>query len=179
MAEMDYLTIAEFAESVGVSKQAIYKRLNKDLAPYQKTIDGVKCLSSAAIDLFSAPAVEQPRAERVEVEDKQSIKYLLAQLEEKDRLIQQQQQIIADQTEQIKGLQEHIITQSAATTDILLKQSQLQENFQILLGQQQKQLQSVSTPVSTVETVEQPIEQPVEQPIETPKKKGFFSKIFG
>ncbi|MBO5106173.1 MAG: hypothetical protein J6C29_04680, partial [Clostridia bacterium] len=83
------------------------------------------------------------------------------------------------QTEQIKGLQEHIITQSAATTDILLKQSQLQENFQILLGQQQKQLQSVSTPVSTVETVEQPIEQPVEQPIETPKKKGFFSKIFG
>lgn len=179
MAEMDYLTIAEFAESVGVSKQAIYKRLNKDLAPYQKTIDGVKCLSAAAMDLFLSPAVEQPKEEKVDFADRQSVKYLLAQLEEKDRLIQQQQQTIADQTEQIKGLHEHIIAQSAATTDILLKQSQLQENFQILLGQQQKQLNSVSTPVSTVETVEQPIEQPVEQPVENPKKKGFFSKIFG
>ncbi len=175
MAEIDYLTIAEFAESVGVSKQAIYKRLNKDLAPYQKTINGVKCLSAAAIDLFTTPAVEQPKAEKVDYEDKQSIKYLLAQLEEKDRLIQQQQKTIADQTEQIKGLQEHIITQSAATTEILVKQSQLQENFQILLGQQQKQLQSFST----VEAVEQPVEQPIEQPVETPKKKGLFSKIFG
>ena len=32
----NYITIAEFAERVGVSKQAFYKIISKDLAPYLK-----------------------------------------------------------------------------------------------------------------------------------------------
>lgn len=183
----NYITIAEFAERVGVSKQAIYKRASKDLAPYLKEEGRVKYIAEEATALFNhstvQPRVKQPkieRVEKVELNQDQETTYLLEQLKEKDRLIQEQQQTIKDQAEQIKKLQDHIISQATETTEILKKQSQLQENFQILLGQQQQQLQAGTkeTPVETVETtVKQPEDERVEK-VEPQKKTGFFSRLF-
>lgn len=45
----EYLTIAEFAEQAGISKQAVYQRLNKRLKEYSRVIDGVKMLDSRAL----------------------------------------------------------------------------------------------------------------------------------
>lgn len=201
MADQEYLPIAEFAEAVGVSKQAIYKRLEKDLAPFCEYINGRKCIAVSAIDLFTGsqkaaePTEEEthapPPPSKQPANDSGSMNYLLLQIAEKDKLIAQQQEIIADQAAQIRELQSHVLKQSAATTEILQRQSQLQENFQILLGQQQKQIEAFSS-VSTVETGVKPVEQPVEQPIEVvevkedntvnteqpPKKRGLFSKFF-
>ena len=51
----DFLTVAEFAEAIGVSKQAVYKRLrNKDIEKYIIEKDGVKYISVSAIPLFGA-----------------------------------------------------------------------------------------------------------------------------
>ena len=33
----DYLTVVEFA-AAGITKQAVYKRIKQDLAPYEKTL---------------------------------------------------------------------------------------------------------------------------------------------
>lgn len=200
MADHEYLPIAEFAEAVGVSKQAIYKRIEKDLAPFCEYINGRKCIAVSAMGLFigSQKAAEPIGEETVpppplkhHVNDSSSINYLKQQIDEKDKLIAQQQETIADQAAQIRELQSHMLKQSAATTEILQRQSQLQENFQILLGQQQKQIEAFSS-VSTVETGVKPVEQPVEQPIEIAdvkednpvntehpsKKRGLFSKLF-
>lgn len=46
MAE-EYIPIAEYARRVGVSRQAIYKRLDKDLKPYVREVDGKKVLVSS------------------------------------------------------------------------------------------------------------------------------------
>lgn len=183
----NYITIAEFAERVGVSKQAIYKRASKDLAPYLKEEGRVKYIAEEATALFNhstvQPRVKQPkieRVEKVELNQDQETTYLLEQLKEKDRLIQEQQQTIKDQAEQIKKLQDHIISQATETTEILKKQSQLQENFQILLGQQQQQLQAGSqeTAVETVETTIQQTEVERVETVEIKKKPGFFSRLF-
>ena len=39
-----YLTVVEFA-AAGITKQAVYKRIKQDLAPYVKEQDGKKTIS--------------------------------------------------------------------------------------------------------------------------------------
>ena len=40
----NYLTVVEFA-AAGITKQAVYKRIKQDLAPYVKEQDGKKTMS--------------------------------------------------------------------------------------------------------------------------------------
>lgn len=40
----DYLTVVEFT-AAGITKQAVYKRIKQDLAPYVKEQDGKKTIS--------------------------------------------------------------------------------------------------------------------------------------
>lgn len=169
-----YLTVAEFAELVHLSKQAIYKRIDKDLSPYCKHINGVICINVSARALFI-----NDKGNDIE-NISQDISYLLSQLEEKDKIISSQQKIILEQTEQIKNLQNHILSQSVATTEILQKQSQLQENFQILLGQQQKLIQESSQDKQeeTIEQLNDKHKVESEENTTVTKKKGFFSKFF-
>ena len=48
--DQEYISIAEFAERAGVSKQAVYQRLNKSLKVYVKGIDGKKCINIKALE---------------------------------------------------------------------------------------------------------------------------------
>lgn len=177
----EYLSVAEFAEKAGVSKQAIYKRLNsKNLKPYVKEINGVKRINSSAIGVFQPI---QPTNSTVEqqVETAYNSDFLLAQLAEKDELIKRQQDTISQQNTQIQDLQRHVVEQAKELTEIIKKQSQQQENFQILLAQQQaQQAKSIeNTGVSTNSTVEQPVEQQVEREVEQPIKRTFWQRLFG
>lgn len=181
----EYLSVAEFAEKAGVSKQAIYKRLNsKNLKPYVKEINGVKRINSSAIGVFQPIQPDiQPTNSTVEqqVETAYNSDFLLAQLAEKDELIKRQQDTISQQNTQIQDLQRHVVEQAKELTEIIKKQSQQQENFQILLAQQQaQQAKSIeNTGVSTNSTVEQPVEQQVEREVEQPIKRTFWQRLFG
>ena len=48
----EYISISEFAKRAGVSHQAIYKRLNKDLQPWLQVASGKKSLNIRALELF-------------------------------------------------------------------------------------------------------------------------------
>ena len=190
----NYLTVAELADAAGVSKQAIYKRLAGDLAPYCKTDRGRKIIDPAALDLFNP--VEQP------LNNRDNLDSTAEQLREKEEQITRQREEIQDLKKQIAELQAHVLEQSrtlaealtnqtAALSDMLEKQSRLQENFQVLLGQHQKMLEGLAAPpkedpapAPVDSTVEQPgdnQDSTVEQPIESQKEKkaGFFSRLFG
>ena len=52
MSKTEYLSISEFANKVGVSRQAIYKRLNTDLSTYVVNVDNKQMLSTKAFELF-------------------------------------------------------------------------------------------------------------------------------
>lgn len=176
----EYLSVAEFAEKAGVSKQAIYKRLNsKSLKPYVKEINGVKRINSSAIGVFQPiqPDIQPISTVEQQVETAYNTDFLLAQLAEKDELIKRQQDTISQQNTQIQDLQRHVVEQAKELTEIIKKQSQQQENFQILLAQQQaQQVKSIeNTGVSTNSTVEQQVEREVEQPI----KRTFWQRLFG
>ncbi len=48
----NYFTIKEFADIVGISTQAVYQRLDKDLKDYYNVIDGKKYLDKNVLSLF-------------------------------------------------------------------------------------------------------------------------------
>lgn len=187
-----YITVAEFAAEAGVSRQAVYKRLASDLAPFTRTEAGKRLIDRAALDLFSPQ--EDPGQPQAEAQDK-------------DREIERQREEIQDLRQQVKTLQSHVMTQSTELTrladkltEILTQQGQLQENYQILLGQHQKMLEGISAhfnapgAVSTDDNqVEQPVDTPVEsveQPVDSKKtasrqpeperkRPGFFARLIG
>lgn len=52
--EEQYISIAEFAEITGTTRQAVYQRLNKSLKKYVKTVDNKKMLNTKALeDIYS------------------------------------------------------------------------------------------------------------------------------
>ena len=52
MDQKEYLTIKEFAEAAGVSKQAVYQRLTGALKPYVSIRDGIKYVNIKALNLY-------------------------------------------------------------------------------------------------------------------------------
>lgn len=48
----EYISISEFAKRAGVSRQAIYSRLNSDLSTFVDTVNGKKSLNVRALQLF-------------------------------------------------------------------------------------------------------------------------------
>lgn len=55
----EYISIKEFAKLAGVSTQAIYQRINKDLQSYCKEVDGKKTLDIAALELFKVETIQE------------------------------------------------------------------------------------------------------------------------
>ena len=52
MDQNEYLSIKEFAEAAGVSKQAVYQRLTGALKPYVSIRDGIKYVNIKALELY-------------------------------------------------------------------------------------------------------------------------------
>ena len=94
--EKEYLTVAEFADAVGISKQAVYKQLNNQLKGRFKLVGKRKMIEKSATALF------------LKNEDNQSFNQLLnqlnnqlnEQLKEKDAQIAQLQKLL-DQEQQL------------------------------------------------------------------------------
>ena len=86
--------LAEFADRAGVSKQAVYSRLNKGLNPYLKMLNGVKHVDSTALEFFVQEVVQpiQPQVEHVE---QGMIDLLREELHQKNRQLEKKDEQIA------------------------------------------------------------------------------------
>lgn len=76
----DYITVRQFAESVGVSVQRIYQRIDSDLKPYLKTIKGQKMLSIEGLQLFNKSPLSTEYSSLVKSDD-ETFKCLSSKLE--------------------------------------------------------------------------------------------------
>lgn len=176
----DYLTVLEFAAAAGITKQAVYKRIKQDLAPYVKEQDGKKTISKEALKLF---AKEEPAEAAQGPTEATSL--LLDRIEEQADTIKAQQQEIEYLRGMLKSADERNNTLTAHLIESQNKQLELQKNYQLLLGAQNPVLTARaqdSKPVDTQFTDEQPdaekkstVEQPKE---EKNDKTSFFKKWF-
>ena len=116
--EKQFLSISEYANIKGISKQAVYQQLNKKLKDFVQVIDNQKFISIQALDENELKKLEQPvEQEFNQVEQPVEQAFLISQLEEKDRQIDRLMK-------QIENLQE-LLNQSqrlqAADKQLLLE----------------------------------------------------------
>lgn len=121
----EYISIAEFAERAGISKQAVYQRLNKSLKKYVKVEKGKKCINIKALeDLYSKEVeqVFQGKSKGLEQgfnKDIQGMEQLIdvlkeqlkvkdQQIDELHNLLNQQQQLTAMNAQKVAELEDKL-----------------------------------------------------------------------
>ena len=145
-----YMTVSEFAEKAGVSKQTIYDQMSegKRLAPYRKKISGKLMLRSDALSYYTAGNDAAPETETSDhAQDDPMITILLEQLRVKDQQLAEKDKQLAARDAEIQSLTEAI----KATTAV---QYRLQEQIKLLTGDNE------SNPAESTPEAEKPAETP-------------------
>lgn len=148
-----YLTVAEFAEKAGVSKQTIYDQMTegKRLAPYKKKINGKKMIRSDALSYYTSDSERTPETETVSSPppaadpDDSLITILREQLKVKDQQLAEKDKQLAARDAEIQSLTEAI----KATTAV---QYRLQDQIKLLTGDNE------SNPAESTPEAEKPVE---------------------
>lgn len=142
--EIEYLTVAEFAERAGVTKQAVYKRLNNQLQKYVIEQNGKKLIKSSALnDLYSD--VSQAKSQPVEQPlNNQLIELFKAEKEEKqkiiDMLLQEKSALQMKLTQK-----EHQLQLLEENKETAIRQDQRIKDLEDELGRSLDQLEDVRT----------------------------------
>ncbi|MGN0730804.1 MAG: hypothetical protein ACI4MA_02720 [Treponema sp.] len=128
--EKKYYTVAEFAEKIGVSRQAVYKSIDKKLNSYVKEVDGKKYIDKSALSVFDYKVVDS------------TFEKCLSQLEEKDCQI-------AKILEQLKVKDEQLVRKDEQIEKLQEQISELTKAFReaqaLHAGTMQRELSDVST----------------------------------
>ena len=107
----NYITVSEFANKAGISKQRVYQLLNKSLKEFVQEVDGKKVIDIKGLELFE----NNENHSRVEQTFKQYLKkslidtlkttivVLQKKLEEKDRQIAELTEIVKTQSQSINA----------------------------------------------------------------------------
>lgn len=104
-----YISIKEFADEAGVSVQAVYKRLERDLKQFTEVKNGQKTISTEALKLFAIKPLNATRGVK-ENQDKQPeilnevLNQLTNQLKIKDEQLKEKDRQIAAKDQQIRDL---------------------------------------------------------------------------
>lgn len=178
----EYINVTEFAERAGVSKQAVYKRMKKDLNQFTQMVDGVACINIGALELFHVDKVD--KNEEKSNEQPTTIDNLVEQLQ---RELEYKNKLIDELKEENFKQSEHSRQQSGELIELIKQNNKLQENTQVLLAKQQENvqlLQQAQIKAQEVEIQEQSEEVATVQQEEPPKvedapKKGLFARMFG
>ena len=150
--EIEYLTVAEFAERAGVTKQAVYKRLNNQLQKYVIEQNGRKLIKSSALnDLYSD--VSQAKSQPVEQPlNNQLIELFKAEKKKSKSKKKEEKQKIIDMLLQEKSALQMKLTQKEHQLQLLeenketaIRQDQRIKDLEDELGRSLDQLEDVRT----------------------------------
>lgn len=106
MSKSNLLTVQEFADAAGISKQAVYKALNNKLKPFVQLVDGKKMLKNQALCEVYGIEVEQPNNATLN-NSSQSFEVLIAMLQKELDAKNEQIEALQRQNEQLTTALEH------------------------------------------------------------------------
>lgn len=164
--EKEFLTIKEVAESLGISRQAVYNKLDKEFKPYLTIQNGKKLLNYKVLqgnkeDELSSD-VDKNIQSFVNLLDRQ-YEQLSRELDIKNRQLEVKDEQLSVKDKQIDELNARL----AETTAALVTAQQTAQAAQALHAgtiRQQLEIGNVSSPTEVEET--------------PPKKQGIFTRIF-
>lgn len=182
----DYIKIREFAEQFGLSRQAVYQRIKKDLAVYTKKEGSETLIDTDAAALFASAGKPDNADSQFTVKQTSHADKLIDSL--KDQISAKDEQITALQTQitQLLKINQDQFTQLTSQSDKLREQIQHQsdhimqqsERLSVLLSQQQYLTHTIAAdPDEQPPLDEQPEEVTIIDPPESHKTK-FWKKLF-
>lgn len=152
---MEYISVAAFAEAAGVTVQAVYKRIKTDLAPFVKEENGVKLLSTEALELYKP-----------------------SQTSKREKELQDRLKALEQENEELKEQKTELLEKLAANSEKLAETNEklleILTNHQVLMAQAQQLNSLLLQPPSTVE----PQEEELKEVELNEKKQGLIARIF-
>lgn len=131
-------TIKQIADEIGVSKQAVQKRLSREplcisIQPYISTVGGIKYIDTVGENLVKSAFCKnnrQPVADNLSIDKSDSsltnfqsvIDVLNQQLEVKDRLIEQLRTELADERKHSREISDKLVTLTDQSQKLQLAQ---------------------------------------------------------
>lgn len=186
----NYLTVKEFAEAAGVSVQRIYQRLDTNLKPFIKTLNGKKMLSVEGLELFEIKDLNEKQSslDGNGIKDLENIKgryeaitmeYTL--LDERFKAIvkelENSEKIIAELKADKNKLNDRLDKAEADRTELIASNKELTialKAAQALHGMDKQQAAiEVKAEPNTVSPIPSETQQTTEQ-----EKKSLFANIF-
>lgn len=134
MEKKAFYTVAEAAELLGVSRQAIYQALNKQLKPFSSKVDGRIVIAAAAFSDMSDKQLDKEKdKQQLNIQVLvQEVEKLKIQLDESGK----REKMLADQLEYLKQQ----IKIKDETIEGLRTALDQQQKLQLLTQQQPKQI---------------------------------------
>ena len=122
--EVEYYTAQEFADLAGVSKQAVYQRVKKDLVAYTVKRDGITLISAEALPLVGVKGkVDQP----------EQVKFAEEKTEVEQAVIQEDGKLIQEVDKEVKKKSEvEQAEQPYASGDSKLLEYLIKENARLI-----------------------------------------------
>ena len=93
------ITVSELAHRLGVSRQAVYNRLTKDLSKFVKVVDNKKVLDIAVLEYLGVNEVDKNMSNEVD----KIVNVLTAELEIKNEQIRSLQEQVTQLTEALQN----------------------------------------------------------------------------
>lgn len=134
MEKKAFYTVAEAAELLGVSRQAIYQALNKQLKPFSSKVDGKIVIDIAAFSDVVDKQVDKEKDKQqlniqALVQEVDTLKIQLVEAEKREKML----------TDQLEYLKQQIKTKDDTIEGLRIALDQ-QQKLQLLTQQQPKQL---------------------------------------
>ena len=176
----EYLTIKEFADLKGVSVSSVYKRLKTSLQPFLEEVEGkkvlnIKVLEHEGLKSFNDEVEAVSTSTANPSSTSSSTFFFEKQIEEKDKQIEFLNNQIKELQESNKKKDDYIQEQGRKMTELLEQSNILLKNNQILLSDK-------ASDIKEKEVVEEVIPRAVvnkEETEEQPEKKSWFKRLFG
>lgn len=129
-----FYTVAEAAELLGVSRQAVYQALNKQLKPFSSKVDGKIAIDAAAFSNAVDKQLDKEKDKQqlniqVLVQEVDKLKIQLDEAEKREKML----------TDQLEYLKQQIKTKDDTIGGLRIALDQ-QQKLQLLTQQQPKQL---------------------------------------
>lgn len=116
----EYISISEFAKRAGVSQQAVYKRLDKDLKPWLIIKENKKALNIKALDIFSG------KTDSTEVEKVELLKRTIEVLEKQNETLTKELDIKNGQIESLNKSLDELNQRFHESNLLVARQQELQ-----------------------------------------------------
>lgn len=106
----NYLSVNDFAEAAGISRQAVYQQIDKKLKKFVKVEQGKKVIDEAALtEIYHIKYEEvdqesQVKIDKLEQENQELIELLKEQIKIKDRQLTEQNKQLEEKDQQIKSI---------------------------------------------------------------------------